>query len=87
MPTAKVTLVARRVAYIETALEKLECDLESATEAHRQRVLAWIASVHEGAEEARVADHALRLAKPASPLWNDGVTSGGLGEIWGLLLA
>ena len=47
MHTAKVTLVARRVAYIEAALEKLVHELESAEGAHRQKVLTWIASVHE----------------------------------------
>ena len=47
MATSKATLVARRVQYIEAALEKLERGLESADEVHRQKVLRWIASVHE----------------------------------------
>jgi hypothetical protein len=47
MATAKATLVARRVAYIEAALEMLERDLGGADEAHRQKVLRWIASVLE----------------------------------------
>jgi hypothetical protein len=47
MAVTKATLVARRVEYIEAALEKLEGELENASEAHRQKVLTWIASVHE----------------------------------------
>ena len=47
MAILKVPLVARRVEYIEAALEKLVHELGSAEGVRRQRVLAWIASAQE----------------------------------------
>jgi ubiquinone/menaquinone biosynthesis C-methylase UbiE len=47
MAATKATLVARRVEFIEAAVEKLEFELESAEGLHRETLLRLFSAVHE----------------------------------------
>lgn len=47
MATAKATLVASRISFIEAALEKLERELEHAEGLHKETLEKWVAAVHQ----------------------------------------